>query len=129
MKIYFFKNLFNHLREKRKIIIKDKIFKSKKKTKLSVIRYVLISNVHRTLMLNIENISNNFSEIERNNLYTPRFFLGYIKSIKYCDLITVYRRNKILDFINENSLNINIKVKAKDNKSFEKYLNWSDIDD
>ena len=125
----FFKNLFNHLREKRKIIIKDKIFKSKKKTKLSVIRYVLISNVHRTLMLNIENISNNFSEIERNNLYTPRFFLGYIKSIKYCDLITVYRRNKILDFINENSLNINIKVKAKDNKSFEKYLNWSDIDD
>jgi len=125
----FFKNMYNHLRVNRKIVIKDKFFKSNEKAKLSLIRYVLISNIHKSIMLNIENITNNFSELERNNVYTPGFFLGYIKSLKYCDLITVYRRNKILDFINENSLKININIKVKEIKSFEKYLNWSEIDD
>ena len=125
----FFKNMYNHLRVNRKIVIKDKFFKSNEKAKLSLIRYVLISNINKSIMLNIENITNNFSELERNNVYTPGFFLGYIKSFKYCDLITVYRRNKILDFINENSLKININIKVKEIKSFEKYLNWSEIDD
>ena len=55
------------------------------------------------------------------NYYLPSSTLNCIKSNNYTDILVIYRRNKILDFLTNKSININIKL--KDEFYSDNYLN------
>ena len=67
----------------------------------------------------------NSSEI-KYNFYIPSFVIGSAKARNFTDIINIYRRNKIIDFINQNSINININIKDKREFSDDNYFfEWS----
>ena len=81
-------------------------------------------------MLNCE-IEHELSLAEKNNAYIPSYISTSVKEYNCNNIIIVYRRNKMMEFIKgNNSVNIKIAIKGFDHHHVpaEQYLYWSDIE-
>ena len=124
----FLKKIYEHLKRKKKIIIKDKSFKNKKNVKLSLIRYILYNKSLDKIMTKIISLDNNnkMSNIIKFNCYIPSFSINYIKALNYTDIIKIYRKNKMLDFIKDDSFSIHINISSKESFKNDNYFKWPD---
>ena len=106
----FLENAYSTLISKEKITIKDKLFRSNEEVKLSLVRYIVFNNnsVKSKIKCNISNRVQS-DEIKFNN-YIPSFSYFCIEEKEYTDYLRIYRRNKKLDFLKDNSICINIKI-------------------
>ena len=121
----FIENESSRLLHEKKLIIQDKTFKNKT-GQLAFVRYLLLNNYPNKIMLraHLKEVLNS-SEI-KYNFYIPSFVIGSAKARNFTDIINIYRRNKIIDFINQNSINININIKDKREFSDDNYFfEWS----
>ena len=106
----FLNKYYKSLRQKNKIIIEDKSLKNNKNTKLSLIRYLLFSYNQGTRILNAK-IKEEINKYEiKFNYYTPDFSMYYINPNNCIDVIRVYRRHKLLEFINKYDLRISLYI-------------------
>jgi hypothetical protein len=124
----FLNNAYSILRENKKIVIKDKFFNKSKETKLSLMRYLYFLN--RPSIFLLTKLSGNRLSIEsKYNSFIPRYSNCYASQKNYADIVRIYRRNKLLDFIKENSLSMSIKIRGESNFESEyKLTKFSDSD-
>ena len=106
----FLNKYYKSLRQKNKIIIEDKSLKNNKNAKLSLIRYLLFSYIQGSRILNAK-IKEEINKYEiKFNYYTPDFSIYYINPNNCIDVIRVYRRHKLLEFINKYNLRISLYI-------------------
>ena len=124
----FFQKIYDLLLVKKKLIIKDKSFKNQKAI-LSFVRYIIVSNFpNKKLAKFLLQESTNLNEI-KYNFYVPNYSIGMVKGNNYTDIINIYRKNKIIDFIKENSILFSINVKNKIEMSDDNFIEWSSDND
>ena len=125
----FLNNVYSLLKVTHKIVIKDKFFNSNKSTELSLMRYMFFINRPSTF-LKIKMNGNNLSLENEYNCFIPKYSKCYASTKNYADIIRVYRRNKILEFIKEKSLALNIKIREENNimSEIEDLIKFSDSD-
>ena len=124
----FLKNNYDKLRENHIIIIEDKSIKNNKEIRVSLIRFLFFSNNPMKNILNAKIMENVQTYEEKFNYYSPKLSIYSVNSNNYADIIRVYRRNKLLKFINSNFFRINIKI--RETNPSNDYLNdWSSDSD
>ena len=112
-----------------KIVITNESYDNKEPPKLSLIRYILVSASHYKNIIRLIIKENNQSELIKHNFYAPIYIMSCIKSNNCADIFNVYRKNKVLDFINENSLLFNLTIKESHYINNDDYFSeWNDYD-
>ena len=123
------KKLINAVIGGNKIVITNESYDNKEPPKLSLIRYILLSAAHYKNIIRLIIKENNQSELMKHNFYAPIYIMSCIKSNNCADIFNVYRKNKVLDFINENSLLFNLTIKENHYINNDDYFSeWNDYD-
>ena len=121
----FIRKVFCKNRRIQKMIIINKSFKNKNKVKLGLVRYILCSNDNIQNMLIIKGLDKGQENILKFNYYSTDFSIGFLDSNGQTDIVNIYRRNKILDFIRRKTINFQIKLKQKRFFPNDNYImNW-----
>ena len=123
----FLDRAFNSLRGNNKITLFNDSFKSEKKPELTLIRYQLVTMFNYNIILRAHlKFINNFNKYI---CYIPDFSMGHVKSRHYTDIISVYRQKIKVNFLNKDSISVNINIKPKQMIFKENYFNeWSNSD-
>ena len=98
----------------RKITIINEIdnnLHKKIKDEITLSRFILYSNKHEHLFWQGEFKEKEHYSFEKYNYYYPQYSNGYME--KMDDLLVIYRRNMILDFIKDKALVFNIQTTQK----------------
>ena len=128
-KLFLGKTLSQMINNKIKIVIHNEFFDNKQSPKLSLVRFILVSlsNYNNIVRINIQDA--NQSDLIKYNFYAPNFIMSCIKSNNYTDIFSVYRKNKVLDFINKNSFRFGLNSKKIHYIANENYFTFSGWDD
>ena len=125
----FLGRIFSIIRKKHKVILIDNLFDNKKKSKLSFVRFIETSSEDYKILFKVKINPINSLNLNKNNFYLPNLFMGSIKSKNYTDICSIYRINKLLDFIKEKHYTFKMNNEYQQqliNDSF--YDDWSDSD-
>ena len=126
--LFLQKIIANLIQSRNKIKLRN-VLHDNKPVKLSLIRFVLVSLSPYKTILRTKINENNINLLIKHNFYAPGFSMGCIRSFKYTDVLIIYRKNKILDFMNENSLQFDFNFKQKQCLKNDSYFDeWSDSD-
>jgi hypothetical protein len=122
-------DLFNHKvfgknRRFRKIIIINKSLKNRIKVKLGLVRYLLFSIDNEENILRTQMSDENLTNTSKFNFHLPNLSLDYLGPFSCVDIVSIYRRNKLLDFLRERSIVIKINIQTKRSFSNDNYIIW-----
>ena len=110
-----------------KIIVFNKSYNKEKKAELSLLRFLLSIDFNYKIMLRIH--LKYILPIYKNINYIPSFSLGYVSANNYTDVISIYKKDYTFNYINKNSIDININIKPKQIVKNDNYFNeWSNSD-
>jgi hypothetical protein len=124
----FIRKHFNDLKIEKHLTLINKSFNTKDKASLSLVRYIVYSNIHYPIIIKAE-ITNNEKDSNYllDNYYLPTQWNDSIKEYTYANILTIYRKNKNLKFINERSIELRYSMAKKDSFSSDNcWDQWND---